>query len=109
MSDVRLTNKGLKELGACLVKYREDKGWSQRDAARYISDRTIQGLTASALGRIEEGKVSVKLDTLLMLAQIGYGDLSFTQMVNLATERRLAVCERPSPYKVCQREDPIAV
>lgn len=109
MSDVKLTDKGLKELGDCLVKYRKDKGWSLRDAARHISDRTIQGLTASALGRIEEGKVSVKLDTLLMLAQIGYGDLSFTQMVNLATERRLAVCERPSSYKVCQREDPIAV
>lgn len=98
MSVVELTPQGLKALGERLIKYREERNWSQRQAARYITSMIKPGLTASALGRIEAGTVKINIETLLMLGQIGYGGMGFTEMVDLATDRRLAVCEGGGKY-----------
>lgn len=104
MAIPKLTDNGLKELGLRLVAYRESKGWSQREAARQIADAVEDavkdGITSSALGRIEEGHSTVKVDTLLMLSAIGYGGMTFSEMVDVATEHRLSVCEKPGAYRV---------
>jgi transcriptional regulator with XRE-family HTH domain len=98
MTVVSLTPQGLRVLGERLKNYREARGWSQREASRHISERVKAGITPTALGRIEAGSVTVKLDTLLMLSQIGYGNMGFSEMVDLATENRLAACEGSSRY-----------
>jgi len=99
MSVVELTPQGLKALGEKLKNYREVKGWSQREAARYITASIKPGLTASALGRIEQGSAKVSMETLLMLGQLGYGGMGFSEMVDVATERRLNLCENGGSYR----------
>ena len=99
MTVVKPTDKGLRVLGGRFRDYRERQGWSQREAARRITQKIKPGLTASALGRIEDGNLkTIKMETLLMLAQIGYGDMGFSEMVDLATGNRLSACEGSSRY-----------
>lgn len=99
MKVVTLTPEGLKALGEALRKHREAMGWSQREASRFITLNAKPGLTATALGRIEKGSVEISLETLLMLSQLGYGGMAFTEMVDIATGRRLAMCEKPGHYQ----------
>ena len=66
-----LTQPGLNALGEKLREYRERRGWSQREASRYLARQAPPGLGATALGRIEQGRAKVSMETLLMLSQIG--------------------------------------
>lgn len=104
MEPVTLTRQGIAALGARLEAYRVEKGWGVRESSRYIRSKIRPGLTPTALSRIEAGSVTLKTDTMLMLSQIGYGGMSFTKMVDIATDRRLSVCEKPATYKVNKKE-----
>lgn len=109
MKPVTLTEQGIKALGAKLEAYRKSQCWGVREASRYICSKIEPGLTPTALSRIEAGSVTLKTDTMLMLSQIGYGGMSFTEMVDIATDRRLAVCEKGGTYKVSRNQEVIAV
>lgn len=105
IQSVKITKDGRERLGEILRNYRESKGWSLRFASEYISQASGDGnLSFSSLGDIEGGKRDIKLENLLLLSQIGYGDMGFSEMVDILTSSRLALCEKGTDYRVCSNE-----
>lgn len=99
VSPVRFTETGKKTLGLKLKQYRESLKLSLRGAENHI--RGLGGdLSFTTIGSIEKGYREIEIANLLMLSQIGYGGMTFTQMVDILTENRLALCEKPVPYRV---------
>lgn len=96
MNAVTFTRQGMRTLGAKLRLYRESKQWSLRQASDNIATEVCPGISPSALGDLERGAVTVKAETLLKLSQIGYGGMTFSEMVDILTDRRLALCESGS-------------
>jgi transcriptional regulator with XRE-family HTH domain len=98
---IKPTKSGREKLGEILREYRKAKGWSLRFASDYIAETSVDGdLSFSSLGDIEGGKRDIKLENLLLLSQIGYGDMKFSEMVDILTEHRLSLCEKGSEYRV---------
>lgn len=99
VSPVRFTETGKKTLGLKLKRYRESLKLSLRGAENYI--REMGGdLSFNTISSIEKGHREIETANLLMLSQIGYGGMTFTQMVDILTENRLSLCEKPVPYCV---------
>jgi hypothetical protein len=85
-------------------------GLSLRAASEYIMERTGGGTVSfTTLGDIERGIRKADMDTLLLFAQSGYGGMSFDEMANLLTGKRLALCEESGSYRVGKQEDALAV
>lgn len=102
---VKITKEGRERLGKVLLEFRESKGLSLRAASKYIAEVSGDGsLGFSSLGDIESGKRDIKLENLLLLSQIGYGNLTFSEMVDILTNSRLSLCERRSDYRVFSNE-----
>ena len=96
---LRITVSGCRELGRRLKRFRESQGMSLRAAAVFLDERTGGGLNFTSIGDIERGARRPDTDTLLLFAQAGYGGMSFTEMVDIATENRLVSCESAISYK----------
>ena len=99
MKPVSFTKSGLEQFGLKLKKYRKDRGWSLRESAAQIGNSVETNLSASTLGDLERAAVVVKADTLLLLSQVGYGGMTFSEMVDILTDRRLALCELGATYE----------
>jgi transcriptional regulator with XRE-family HTH domain len=97
---VQVTKAGQMKLGALLKKHREDQGWSQDRLVEIIRERIGASIVKSTISGIERGNQIPTCDTLLLLSQVGYLPYSFTELVDIATENRLALCEKPTPYRV---------
>ena len=105
MEVVTFTSQGRKRFGEKLFKYRDDRKWSLGKAVESINSKLGTNLSKSALNDIENGIVKqIKVDTLLLISQSGYGDMGFSEMVDILTERRLSLCEKGSDYRVCSNE-----
>lgn len=99
MEAVAITEKGKKNFGDRLRKFREEKGWSLQVASDVVYKRTGRRFSRSTLGDIENATVKqIKPDTLLLIAQSGLGDMSFSEMMNVLTENRMALCEKGVYY-----------
>lgn len=109
VSPVRFTESGKKMLGKKLRDYRKSLGLSLRGAEKYIRDMGGE-LSFTTIGNIEKGYREIEVANLLMLSQLGYGEMTFTQMMNVLTEDRFALCEKPTPYRVSKEsKEAIAV
>lgn len=97
---VQMTKAGQIKLGALLKKHREDLGWSQDRLVEVIRERVGVSVVKSTISGIERGNQVPTCDTLLLLSQVGYLPYTFTELVDIATENRLALCEKPVPYRV---------
>ena len=107
MELVTFTEQGRKRFGKTLLDWRKGKGWSLRDAADYINHSVVmeKPFSASALGDIENAVVKeVKTQTLLMLAQVKYGEMTFNEMLEVLTSNRLALCEPRQIYAVSPKD-----
>jgi transcriptional regulator with XRE-family HTH domain len=100
---VQVTKTGQMKLGALLKKHREDQGWSQDRLVEIIKERVGVSIVKSTISGLERGNQIPTCDTLLLLAQVGYLPYTFTELVDIATENRLALCEKPSSYRVSKK------
>jgi transcriptional regulator with XRE-family HTH domain len=98
-SPLEITETGRKEFGARLKAYRQHHKMTLREAEAFIGDRCC-GRTVSfnSLSAIERGHRDIDTATLLLFAQSGYGDMTFSEMGDILTDRRLAVCESGGRY-----------
>lgn len=95
---LEVTDSGKALLGKALKEYRDSQGLSLRAAAKNIADATGRPLAFSTLRDLEKGFRTPDIETLLALVQAGYGGMTLSDMFNLATDRRLALCEKPGKY-----------
>jgi transcriptional regulator with XRE-family HTH domain len=109
MNAITFTDQGIQALGEKLRDYRESRRWSLRQASENIAKKVSPGISPSALGDLERGAVTVKAETLLKLSQVNYGDMTFSEMIDILTDHRLAACESSGTYKVAKNQDAIAV
>jgi transcriptional regulator with XRE-family HTH domain len=97
---VLVTKKGRATLGELLREYRERQGWSLDRLAEEVYAVTGNTIVKSTISNLERGNTVPTCDTLLLLSQVGYLPFTFTQLVDIATENRLSVCEKGYPYKI---------
>jgi len=102
MTPVTVTEKGRKAFGKRLSDYREKMGVSLEVAAEMIRKGSGKAKFAkSTLNDIENAATKqVTLDTLFALCQAGYGGMSFNEMADILSDRRLAACEESATYNV---------
>lgn len=94
-----ITESGKKEFGRILKAFRERQGLSQREAEQYIADRCCgETIAFNTISAIERGHRNIETRTLLLLVQSGYGGMSFNQMADILTDRRLTLCEEGAKY-----------
>jgi transcriptional regulator with XRE-family HTH domain len=99
MSPVTITEQGRKALGRALLNYRTEQGLSLDKAVEIINARSGHRFSKSTIGDIENGATKqISLNTLLGLSQSGYGGMTYVEMVDILTDRRLAVCESGAKY-----------
>jgi len=95
---LQTTGSGQRKLGEAFRDFRKSQGMSLRAAESYVSDRTGGKISFTAIGDIERGVRLPDTNTLLLFAQSGYGGMSYQEMVDILTDRRLAVCESGGKY-----------
>lgn len=89
-----MTEAGKKEFGRLLKDFRVKRGLTQRGAEKYIGDRCCgETIAFNTISAIERGHREIDTRTLLLLAQSGYGGMSFNEMADILTERLLTLCE----------------
>lgn len=100
MTPVTVTEKGRKAFGKALRNYREKIDVSLEVAAQMIRERSgKEKFAKSTLNDLENAATKqVTLDTLFALCQAGYGGMTFNEMANTLSDRRLAVCESGETY-----------
>ena len=106
---LQTTDSGQKKLGEAFRAFRKERGMSLRAAESFVLERTGGKISFTAIGDIERGVRLPDMNTLLLFAQAGYGGMSYQEMSDILTDRRLAVCESSGPYKVAKNQDAIAV
>lgn len=100
MTPVTVTEKGRKAFGKALRDYRKKIGVSLDVAAEIVREKSGKDKFAkSTLNDLENAATKqVTLDTLFALCQAGYGGMNFSEMANILSDRRLAVCESGGRY-----------
>ena len=100
MTPITVTEQGRKAFGRALFEYRDRIGISLDAAAESVRTRSGRKKFAkSTLGDLENGATKqVTLDTLFALSQAGYGGMSLSEMADILSDRRLAVCESGGKY-----------
>jgi len=98
-SPLEITETGRKNFGAILKAFRQRHKMTLREAESFIGDHCC-GRTVSfnSLSAIERGYRDIDTATLLLFAQSGYGGMTFNEMGDVLTDRRLAVCESGGKY-----------
>lgn len=96
---IKITESGRKEFGRLLKEFRLKMGLSQRDAESFIEDKCGQKISFNSISAIERGCRNIDMDTLFLFAQSGYGGMSFAEMADILSDRRLSLCERSGEYK----------
>jgi transcriptional regulator with XRE-family HTH domain len=91
---LKVTLQGQLALGKILAEFRSSRNMSLRSASEYIAEKTGENpVSFTTLGAIERGSVKPDLSTLLLFAQSGYGQMTFSQMVNVLTGGNLSALE----------------
>lgn len=99
---IAVTVRGRQEFGRVLSEYRCQAGMSLDDAVAFIGHRAGKGMSKSTLGDIENGVTKqIKLDTLLLFCQSGWGGIGLREMIDILTDRGLSACEDGAIYNLC--------